>query len=456
MSLNRALEHAQRHFPRYRRWLEDFLRIPSISTDPAYAAEVRRAAEWLARLLRNELKARVALWETRKHPVLFGSIPGPAGAPTVLMYGHYDVQPPGEVEAWNSMPFEPMVAGDRIYARGAADMKAQIIALLAAVDAVQEAGVPVHIKFLFEGEEEIGSPSLIPVLRDHAEELQADVCLNPDAGMRGPDKPTITYGLRGLALFELEVWGPKTELHSGMYGGTMPNPIQAAMQVLGRMHDDQGRVTVPGFYDAVRPLSPEEREFLARLPFPSEEEARARWGISAYWGEEDFTPIERTVARPTLEFHGILGGYVGTGSKTIVPSSVTVKFSCRLVPDQDPEEVHRQIRAYLESHMPSHVRWELRYHVGAPPVLLSWETPAVQTLHRALKEAWGVEPLLARNGGTIPAVAFLQQYVQVPSLLTGFALPDSNAHGPNENQHLPTWERGIQALVRFLYSYRGG
>lgn len=455
MTLVRALEHVQHHISRYRRWLEDFLRIPSISTDPAYASEVRRAAEWLARRLRNDLKARVMLWETEKHPVLFGEIPGPSGAPTVLMYGHYDVQPPGEAEAWSSMPFEPVVIGDRLYARGAADMKAQIIALLAAVDAAREAGLPLNVKFLLEGEEEIGSPSLPQVLKDHAEAVRADICLNPDAGMQGPDLPTITYGLRGLALFQLEVYGPKEELHSGLYGGAIPNPIQAAMRVLGRMHDDQGRVTVPGFYDAVRPLAPEERELLARLPFPREEDVQSRFGIPGYWGEVGYTPLERTVARPTLEFHGIVGGYVGTGSKTIVPSSVTIKFSCRLVPDQDPDEVHRQIRAYLEAHMPPYVRWELHYGVGAPPVLLPWDTPAVQILRQALQETWGVEPLLARSGGTIPAVAFLQQYAGVTSLLTGFALPDSRAHGPNENQHLPTWEKGIQAVVRFLYGFRG-
>ncbi len=455
MTLWQALENVRRNKPRYHRWLADFLRIPSISTDPAYSTEVQRAVEWLGRILRNELEARVRMWRTPRHPVLFAEIPGPANTPTVLLYGHYDVQPPGELETWSSMPFEPVVLGDRIYARGAADMKAQIVALLAAVHAAREAGMPLNVKFLLEGEEEIGSPSLPQVLQEHREELEANVCLNPDAGMQGPNLPAITYGLRGLALFELEVRGPNEDMHSGTYGGALPNPIQAAMSVLGRMHDSHGRVTVPGFYDSVRPLSQEEREILAKLPFPTEEEARQRWGIAGYWGEPEYTPLERTVARPTLEFHGFRGGYIGTGSKTIVPASALIKFSCRLVPDQDPEQIHQHIRRYLEQHMPSYVHWELRYFVGAPPVLLPLDTPAVRTLRQALKETWGVEPLLSRNGGTIPAVAFLQQYADIPSLLTGFALPDSRMHGPNENQHLPSWEKGIEAVVRFLYTFRG-
>lgn len=455
MSLWQALEVAQRNKNRYHRWLQDFLRIPSISTDPAYNSEVQRAAEWLGRLLRDELDARVRLWRTPRHPVLFAEVPGPESAPTLLLYGHYDVQPPGELDTWSSMPFEPVVRGERIYARGAADMKAQILALVAAAHAAREAGLPLTLKFLLEGEEEIGSPSLPRVLQEHREELQANLCLNPDAGMQRPDLPTITYGLRGLALFELEVHGPQTDLHSGTYGGALPNPIQAAMSVLGRVHDQHGRITIPGFYDDVRPLTAEERQLLAQIPFPSEEEAQQRWGIKGYWGDPEYTPLERTVARPTLDFHGFRGGYIGTGSKTIVPASAVIKFSCRLVPDQDPERVHQLIRQYLEAHMPTHVRWKLKYFVGAPPVLLPIDTPAVRTLRRALKDTWGVEPLLSRNGGTIPAVAFLQQYADIPSLLTGFALPDSSMHGPNENQHLPAWEKGIEAIVRFFYTYRG-
>ncbi len=255
MTVDLALGHVRRYLPRYHRWLDEFVRIPSISTDPHYRSEIRRAVEWLARRLSRDLGAQVQLWETPRHPVLFGHIPGPPGTPTVMLYGHYDVQPPGKAEDWTSMPFEPVVRDDRIYGRGVADMKAQIIALLAAVDAVRHAGLPIGIKFLLEGEEEIGSPSLPQVLREHRHDLEADVCLNPDAGMAGEDLPSITYGLRGLALFELEVFGPKEELHSGLYGGAMPNPIQAAIQALSHLHDAEGRVAVPGFYDDVVPLT---------------------------------------------------------------------------------------------------------------------------------------------------------------------------------------------------------
>ncbi len=453
MSLDTALLYLRKNQPRYRRWLEDFLRIPSISTDPAYKGEVRRAAEWLARRLNYDLHAQVQLWDTPRHPVLFAHLPGETTAPTVLLYGHYDVQPPGRSQDWHSMPFEPVIRDDRIYARGAADMKAQIIALMAAADAARAAGLPLNIKFLLEGEEEIGSPSLPQVLRERRSHLEADVCLNPDAGMAGEDLPSVTYGLRGLAAFELRVYGPREELHSGMYGGAMPNPIQAAIQALSRLHDAQGRIAVPGFYDDVVPLTEEERKVLAQIPFPTEEEAREKWGIVAYAGEPEYTPLERTIARPTLEFHGFLGGYVGAGSKTIVPSSATVKFSCRLVPNQEPDITHERLRAHLEAHMPAWVKWELEYLVGAWPVLIPLDLPPVQTLKQALADTWQKGPLLVRNGGTIPAVAFLQQHVGVPSVLTGFALPDCNMHGPNEHQHLPTWEKGMEALTRFLFYF---
>ncbi len=458
MSLEQALNLLRQNRQRYLRWLEDFLRIPSISTDEAYQAEMRRAVEWLARRLRLDLDAQVTLWETPRHPALYGYIPGPPDGPTVLLYGHYDVQPPGSNETWRSLPFEPVVMGDYIYARGAADMKAQIVALMAAVHALllSEGQPPLTIKFLLEGEEEIGSPSLPQLLREHAQDLQADVCLNPDAGMLGPDMPTVMYGLRGIALFELRVYGPNQELHSGMYGGPVPNPIQAAFHVLGQMHDDQGRITLPGFYDDVVQPTEEERRLLARMPFPTEDEAREKWGILGFAGEPGFTPLERSTIRPTLEFHGVLGGYIGKGSKTIIPREITVKFSCRLVPNQRPEKVHEQVRAFLEARMPQHVRWELDYLGGALPVQVPLDTPEVQTLQRALQDTWHKEPYLARNGGTIPAVAYLQEMAGISSVLTGFALPDSNLHGPNERQHLPTWEKGMEAILRFLYYYSNG
>lgn len=453
MSLSQALAYAEQNRARYLRWLEEFLRIPSISTDPTYQQEMRQAADWLARRLRLNLNAQVAIWETPRHPVVFARIPGPPTAPTVMLYGHYDVQPPGEADLWQSFPFEPTVIGDYLYARGAADMKAQVMAMFVAVHSILEAtdGLPVNIKILLEGEEEIGSPSLPQVLQEHKTELYADVCFNPDAGMLGENMPTVMYALRGIALFELDVYGPNQDLHSGMYGGPVPNPIRAAVQALATLHDAQGRVAVSGFYDLVEPLSDEERAILARMPFPTEEEARREWGVQGYSGEPEYTPVERATARPTLEFHGMVGGYIGKGSKTIIPTHVHVKFSSRLVENQSPEDVHQKIRTHLEKVMPKDVRWELRYLGGAHPVKVPVDAPAVRHLQRALRETWNVEPYLARNGGSIPAVAYLKEHLGLTSVLTGFALPDSNMHGPNERQHLPTWQKGIETIIRFLY-----
>ncbi len=446
-----ALAYVQQHEEDFLQALADLIAIPSISTAPEHKDDVRRAAEWLADRLRGLGATQVALFDEGVHPLVYGELRAERDdAPTVLVYGHYDVQPAEPLAPWKTPPFQLTREGDMLYARGVADMKGQLMAALAAVEAVRAAGQPVHFKFLFEGEEEIGSPGVARVLEAHREAFQAAFCLNPDAGMHDRDLPSITYALRGLAYFELRVYGPAHDVHSGLYGGAIHNPAQALAELIAGMHDQNGRVTLPGFYDPVRPLSEEERRALAQVPF-DEEAFLEQAGAPGLWGEPEYSVYERTTARPTLEVNGLLAGFTGEGSKTIIPARAMAKLSMRLVADQTPETAAQSLRRYLEQHAPPTVRWELIEMVGAPPAYVDIHAPQVQALAQALQAVWQREPLYVRGGGTIPIVAELQR-IGVPSVLTGFALPGANAHGPNENQHLPTWLKGIRALVHFFYN----
>lgn len=449
----RALEYVRQGGERFLRDLREVVAIPSISTDPQHGADMARCAEWFAARLRALGARRVEIFPTAGHPVVYGELTASAaGKPTVLIYGHYDVQPVDPLELWQSPPFAPEQWDDGLYGRGASDNKGQIIAALAAVEAVASSGgLPVNVKFLIEGEEEIGSPNLGAWLVDHKGLLACDFCLNPDAGMIGPEWPTITYALRGLAYCELRVYGPDHDLHSGLYGGIVHNPAQALCELIAGLHDEQGRVTLPGFYDAVRPLDAEERAELARLPM-DEAFYRQQTGAPALWGERGFTPVERVGARPTLEVNGIVGGFTGAGGKTVIPAYALAKISMRLVPDQDPGVVLDQMRRYLEMKAPPTVRWELIPMQGGAPSLSARDSRWVEATRRALEAAWGKPPLFKREGGSIPIVAEMQRTLGIESVLIGFGLPDDQVHAPNERLHLPTWRRGIEALVHLLYN----
>ena len=455
MSEKKALEFLNANSERFLEELKDLLRIPSVSTTKEHEADVRAAAEWVAAHLRQIGAENVRIFPTERHPVVYGEIKAAEGAPTVLVYGHYDVQPPDPEDEWETPPFEPTVRGEKLYARGASDMKGQVMASLNAAEAVAASGAPLNIKFIIEGEEEIGSPDLAPFIANHKDLVAADVCLNPDAGMLAPDLPTITYGLRGLAYFELYVYGPAHDLHSGVYGGVVHNPAQAIAELIAGMHDKDGRITLPGFYDKVAPLSEEERAALASLPFDPEKFYLERTGVPKLWGEPEYTPIERTGARPTLEINGLYSGYIGEGAKTVIPSYAMAKISCRLVPNQNPAEVADQLRAYLEANAPDTIRWELKVMDGAPASMVNLNQPAVKALAEAMRETWGREPVYRREGGSIPVVGQMQEILGLESVLTGFGLPDSLIHAPNENLHLPTWRKGMEALVRFFYRFAG-
>lgn len=450
--MDSALSYARQNRDRFLSELRDVLSIPSISTDPAHSADMLRAAEWFSEQLGRLGMENVQIMPTAGHPVVYGEWLGAgAAAPTVMIYGHYDVQPPDPLDLWVSRPFEPEVRGDHLFGRGAADMKGQVVACLKAVEAIIRTGsLPVNVKWLIEGEEEIGSEHLDAFIRAHKDLLKCDFCLNVDAGMLDADQPSITTGLRGLAYFELRVFGPSKDLHSGLYGGVIHNPAQVLAELIAGMHDAKGRVTLPGFYDKVRKLSKAERRDFARLPL-TDKMYRQQTGVRALWGEANFTPPERLGARPTLEVNGLLSGFTGTGSKTVLPAHAMAKISCRLVPDQTEAETTRQMRAYLKQHAPKDVRWELEYLHGAGAALTSTDSPGVQALRKAMLEVWGREPLYLREGGSIGVVVQLQQHLKVDSILSGFALPDSDMHSPNEKQHLPSWYRGIEALIRFFF-----
>ncbi len=453
--LNEALAYARQNQQRFLDELREILTIPSISTDPERRADMQHAAEWMASQLRSIGMNSVKIMPTEGHPVVYGEwMSAGDSAPTVMIYGHYDVQPPDPLELWSAPPFEPAVRGEDLFARGSADMKGQVVASLKAVEAILKSGsLPVNVKWLIEGEEEIGSEHLDEFIKNHKDLLACDFCLNTDAGILAPDKPSITTGLRGLAYFELRVHGPSKDLHSGLFGGTVHNPAQALAELIAGMHDKKGRITLPGFYDKVRKLSKKERKDFARLPLNDKLYLR-QTGVPALWGEKQYTPAERLGARPTLEVNGLLSGFTGPGSKTVLPAWAMAKISCRLVPDQSPEDAARQMKKYLNQNAPRDIRWELKYLHGAGAALVSSDSPGVRAMSKAMEIVWGRRPYFLREGGSIGVVVQLQKRLGVDSVLSGFALPDCDAHSPNEKLHLPTWYKGIDALIHFFYNLK--
>jgi acetylornithine deacetylase/succinyl-diaminopimelate desuccinylase-like protein len=454
---NAAIEYLRNNRENLLDKLGEFIRIPSISTESEHRQDLGAAAQWLADHLNTLDMETVEIFPTPGAPVVYGcSVPGDAAAATLLIYGHYDVQPVDPLEEWESDPFQPRRHGERLYARGASDMKGQIMAAVNALQAVQLAGaLPIRFKFLFEGEEEIGSPNLYEFIKTHRDILACDLCLNPDTGMLGPELPTITYALRGLAYFELRLRGPSQDLHSGSFGGVIHNPAQVLCELIADLHDENGRVRIPGFYDRVRKLEAEEREELARLPVDEAFYMRNA-GVKKLWGERDFTAVERVGARPTLEVNGLLSGFTGEGSKTVLPAVAMAKLSCRLVADQNPEEIGEQLERFLRERLPGTVTWELELLASSPPVLSPRDSLGISALSSAYETVWGKRPLFHREGGTVPVGAYLQELLGVESVQTGFALPDDNAHSPNEKLDLATWFRGMQGLIHFYYNLARG
>lgn len=449
--LQTALSYANHHGQDYLEKLISLLKIPSDSMTRTHAKDVRQAAVWVAARLRDLHFDQIDVIETPGHPLVFGILNKGGGyTPTILVYGHYDVQPAGALEEWHSHPFQPEIRGDYLYARGASDMKAQLVAFLNAVEAViQTNGLKVNLKCIFEGEEEVGSTGLEAYLCDHADLLAADFCLNLDAGILAPDTPSIMYSLRGISYFELDLHGPAHDLHSGKFGGPIENPAVVLCDLISGMKDQQGRITLPGFYDAVKPLTSEERNELDKL-HQTDQWWLAQAGVKALRHDPDYSATELATSRPTLDVHGILSGYTEDGSKTVLPARAMVKFSMRLVPNQTPEQVRKGLETYLKESMPQTMTWELKEVPGCEPIILNRETLAVQAAKEALEAVWGKPPLFTRDGGSVPIVSLMKDLLGLDTLLLGFGLPDDNPHGPDEKQHLPTFYRGIETYMRFL------
>jgi len=447
---DQAIAAVQDNRERHLHELKDLLSIPSVSTDPDRTDDVLRCAGFMADQLRALKLDRVEVMPTGGHPIVYGEWLNAPGKPTVLVYGHYDVQPAELADGWDTEPFEPTIKDGYIYARGASDMKSQIFAQIKAMECiVMQGDPPVNIKYLIEGEEEIGSAHLEAFIDNNLDLLACDFVLNCDAAIDGKDQPGITYGLRGLAYFELMIQGPENDLHSGKFGGAIRNPIHVLAELIAGMHDADGRVTLPGFYDKVRDLDPEEREALAKLPY-SDKDFQELSGSKSLYGETGYTTIERIGARPALDVNGIWGGYTGAGAKTVLPARAHAKLSTRLVPDQDWRDIESTLRAYLDANVPAGVHWTLHEHSGGPPAIMDRNSPYMAAAIEALEEVFNNEVHFSREGGSIPIVALLQQKLGVDTILLGFGLPDDAIHGPNERQYLPNFHKGIETYIRFL------
>jgi acetylornithine deacetylase/succinyl-diaminopimelate desuccinylase-like protein len=450
-NLSVVLNDIDAHRERYVAELKELLRFPSVSTAPEHKADVHRCAEWLCHHL-NDIGLPTTLCETPGHPILTGERLEAPGKPTVLFYGHYDVQPPEPLELWTSPPFEATVRDGSLYARGAADDKGQVFTHVKAWEAVlrHDGALPVNLKWVIEGEEEISSVNLHDFIAQRRDALSADYVVVSDTGQFAPGMPAITCGLRGIAIFEVRVRVAKQDLHSGSFGGSIANPVVVLSKIIARLHDEQGRVTVPGFYDDVLPLQPWEREQFAALPL-DEDELRDALGVPQLYGEVGYNTLERVWARPTLELNGIVGGYGGEGFKTVLPSWVLAKISCRLVPNQDPDRIGALVSDYLKELCPPTATIEVRYLGGGKPIVVNTESPAVQAAKRAIETGFGAPCVFIREGGSIPVVAMFKDLLGVDSLLLGWAQRGCNAHAPDEWIGLDDFHNGIRTAAALLY-----
>lgn len=434
---------------RYLEELKELLRIPSISSQSEHAVDVQRCAQWLAGHMRSIGLQTVEIIETAGHPIVSGEWRSEEpDRRTVLVYGHYDVQPVDPIGLWESPPFEPVERDGKLYARGSADDKGQFFMHLKAVEALlaERGELPVNLKFLLEGEEEIGSRHLDDFIAANTDLLACDLAVISDTGMFAPGLPSITYGLRGMAYMQLDVQGPSSDLHSGSYGGTVMNPAEAVARIIAGLKDERGHILVPGFYDKVVELTEQERDEWRSLPF-DEEKHRESLGVPELFGEEGYTTLEREWARPTLEVNGIWGGYTGEGAKTVLPAEAHAKISCRLVPDQDPEEIAELVRQQIVALCPPGVRVEVTAMHGGKPALVPLDHPAMEAASRALERGFGGRAVFIRAGGSIPVVATFEEVLGVATILMGVGLPDENAHAPNEWFLLENFYGGIKSAV---------
>ncbi len=449
---DKARTYAREHGEQFVNELLEMLRIPSLSGDPAHKGDIQRMAEWLAAHMRALGLDKIAVMPTAGHPVVYGEWMG-AGAdkPTVLVYGHYDVVPAALEDGWNTPPFEPTVRDGNIYARGATDDKGQLFIHVKALEAYLKTSgaAPVNVKFFLEGEEEIASPNLRPFLEAHLDLLRADVCVISDTSMRTINEPAILHSLRGMVYIEMEVMGPKEDLHSGLWGGAAHNPALALVEILAKMFNDDHTIAVPGFYDDVVPLTDEERAMIAKTDL-SAEQYKQSTGVTELWGDLEYTIRERISARPTLDINGMWSGWTGPGPKTIIPAKAGAKLSSRLVANQNPDTIYQRIKAFVESVAPPTVQVTMKLLTKGNPALIDFNLPEMQAAARAYEAAWGAKPLFTRGGGSIPVVSDIYTLLDIPVVLMGYGLDDDGLHSPNEKYSVEMFERGIETAIVYL------
>ncbi len=452
-----AVAFAQQNYPRFLDELKALLRIPSVSTLPEHKGDCRKAAESLLAELKRIGMENGRFIEGEGHPLVYADWLHAAGKPTVLIYGHYDVQPPDPLDEWHTPPFEPTERNGNLYARGAVDDKGQVMAQVKALESLLAADkkLPLNVRVILEGEEEVGGEGIAEYVATKPADLRADFALVCDSELFAPGLPTLCVGLRGMIYTEIEVRGAKSDLHSGMYGGAAPNPFVALAQIIAKLKDDNGHIMIPGFYDDVVEPSKEELAAWRSLPFDEEEYRKTEVGSKQLVGEKGYSVLERTWARPTLDVHGMPGGFIGAGAKTVIPAKATAKVSMRLVPNMVPKKSFDLYKSYVEKIAPAGVEVEIRLiHIG-DPCLIPVDNPYVQAATRALHEVWGKDTVFIRSGGSIPIVGDFDRHLGVPSVLMGFGLPDDNLHAPNEKFNLKNFELGITSIIRFLEEVGG-
>ena len=453
MSSSPALDYARQNQPRFLAELKDLLRIPSVSTLPQHKSDIERAAEFLASQMRSIGLEHVGVIKTAGHPLVYADCLHATGKPTALCYGHYDVQPPDPLNEWTTPPFEPTERNQNLYARGAVDDKGQMFMHLKALESLMKSGggkLPINVKLLLEGEEEVGGESIAKFVADNPQKLKADFALVSDTEMYAPDLPTLCVGLRGLVYTEVEARGAKVDLHSGMYGGAAPNPFVALAQIIAKLKDENGRVLIPGFYERVTNPSADELKSWKSLPFDEKDYLEHEVGSTELTGEPGYSVAERTWSRPTLDVHGMPGGFIGAGAKTVIPARAAAKISMRLVPNQRPDEIYKLFSDYVKSIVPRGIQLSIRQLSGADPMLIRTDNRFVQASKQAMKEVFGKDTVFIRSGGSIPVVADFEKHLGIPSVMMGFGLPDDNLHAPNEKFHIPNFYRGIESIIRFF------
>ena len=447
-----AVQFATENHARFLAELKDLLRIPSVSTDPDRKDDCRKAAEFVRAELTRIGLDHARLIETQGHPLVYADWLHADGKPTVLIYGHYDVQPPDPLDEWVSPPFEPAEREGNLFARGSADDKGQIWAQVKALESLLAVNgkLPVNVRAIFEGDEEVGGEGIADYVASRPPDLKSDVALVSDTELFAPGLPTLCVGLRGMIYTEIEVKGAKQDLHSGMYGGAAPNPFVALAQMVAKLKDEDGHILIPGFYDDIIPPSPEELHAWRSLPFDEEHYRISEVGSPSLVGEPGYSVLERTWARPTLDVHGMPGGFTGAGAKTVIPAKALAKVSMRLVPGMTPAKAFAQYKQYVESLAPAGVELDVRLIHSGDPCLVRVDNPYIQAATKALHEVWGRDTVFIRSGGSIPIVGDFDRHLGIPSVMMGFGLPDDNIHAPNEKFHLMNFELGIRSLIRFL------